>query len=254
MIKIEKNSLPAVLLCGHGSRSAEGTFEFRRLLQKVQAALPSQKIEGAFLEFNAPTILAALQGLYDHGAREIIVQPLTLYKAGHTINDIPEILENFKRNHPDVRLHYGSYLGLSPPVIDSAVQAIKSVLPEYDLDDCKLLVVGRGSKDRMVADQTINLCRKLHDIFDFGDSRYCYSFESAPLLPKALIQAAQSHYPHVVVLPFLLFSGRLLSGISAEVDKAAMKYKNFTFHQAPPLGTNDHIVKAIIQRITAAIS
>ena len=114
-----------------------------------------------------------------------------------------------------------------------------------------LLVVGRGSSDRQMADQTINLCRKLHERLDFGDCRYCYSFESSPLLETALIQAARSHYPQVVVLPFQLFSGRLLSDIYAEIDAVAEIFTNFTFHKAPHLGPQNALADAVIQKIKA---
>lgn len=240
---------PAILLCGHGSRDPEGAAEFLHLVGKVQKNLAPQTVTGAFLEFNSPAILPALQDIYEQGHREIIVQPVTLYNAGHTKCDIPEIMAQFTKSHPGACLRYGSFLGLIQPVINAAISAIQSILPDADPEDCKLLVIGRGSRDRMVADQTINLCQKLHDWMDFGDSRYCYSFESAPLLETALTQAAQSHYPHVVVLPFLLFSGRLLSDIYGKIDAAAEKYPAFTFHKVPHLGPQDFIADAVIQQI-----
>ena len=240
---------PAILLCGHGSRNPETAEEFHILVARVQEKLSPQTVTGAFLQFNQPNIRDGLQKIYDQGQREIIVQPVTLYNANHTKNDIPEILAEFTKTHPDVNLQYGTFLGLAPMVIEAAIFSIQSVLPDVNLEDCKLLVIGRGSQDRMVADQTINLCQKLHDWMDFGDSRYCYTFETAPLLHSALIQAAQSHYPHVIILPFLLFSGRLLSSIYREIDEAIEKYPEFTFYKAPHLGPQDYIVDAVIKKI-----
>lgn len=244
-----KNPSPAVLLCGHGSRSPQAAKEFHHLTEKVQEKMPGHRITGGFLEFNQPDIKTALQEIYDKGLREIIVQPITLYNAGHTTYDIPDILTVFQKKHPDVRLQYGASLGLIPAVINAAVKAVKSVMPDGDPEEFKLLVVGRGSKDRMISDQSINLCRKLHERLDFGDSRYCYSFESAPSLKAALTQAAHSHYHDVVVLPFLLFSGRLLSDIHGEIDQATAKYPAFIFHKAPHLGPQDYIADAIVDRI-----
>lgn len=243
------NNRQAILICGHGSRSPDGTAEFYDLVRNLQSKLPDQAVFGAFLEFNQPDILTSLQNIYDQGFREIFAQPLTLYNAGHTKGDIPALLAEFKASNPDVVIQYGTSLGLSSFIIEAAAQSIKSVLPDGDPEDCKLLVVGRGSKDRDVADQTISLCQKLHDNLDLGDSRYCYAFETAPLLNSALKQAAHSHYPHVVVLPFLLFSGRLLSDIYTEVDRAREKYSGFSFYKAPPLGQQDHLIEAILHNI-----
>lgn len=242
----------AVLLCGHGSQDPQGAAEFNSLVAKIQEKLAPRTVAGAFLKHNSPDILAALQDMYDQGKRDIIVQPVTLYNAGHTKYDIPGVLARFREIHPAVRLRYGAPLGLSRPVIEAAISVIQSILPDVALEDCKLLVIGRGSADRAVADQTINLCQKLHDWLDFGDSRYCYSHESVPLLATGLTQAGQSHYPHVIVLPFLLFSGRQLSTIYHEIDAAEKKYPAFTFHKVPPLGPQDFIVKAILQKITVA--
>ncbi|MBL4767428.1 MAG: sirohydrochlorin chelatase [Rhodobacteraceae bacterium] len=243
----------AILLCGHGSRHADAGPDFPHLVTKVQQKLALQTVTGAFLEFQDPTIEAALQQLYDRGHRDIIVQPVTLYNAGHTKNDIPEILKKFHASHPDLHLRYGQALGLIPPVIDAASLVLETTLqaiqPGVNPGDCKLLVVGRGSRDRLVADQTITLCRKLHTRFEFGDSGYCYAFTSAPLLKSALAQVARSHYHHVIVLPFLLFPGRLLSDIYGEVDKAAATHPGFRFHKAPALGPQDFLVEAIMDRI-----
>ncbi|MCF8473944.1 MAG: hypothetical protein K9G26_04535 [Emcibacter sp.] len=241
----------AILLCAHGSKSPKAVEEFNHVLSKVQAACPDQLVQGAFLEFNSPTIDEGLEDIYTKGFHRIIVQPLTLYNAGHTINDIPAILTAFKEKYSDVTLHYGKSLGLIDPIIEAARSAIETVMPDSDPEECKLLVVGRGSENRMVADQTINLCRKLHERMGFGDSRYCYPSGNAPLLPSALKQAGLSHYPHVIVLPFLLFSGALLSEIYTEVDRAGEIYPDFIFHKAPHLGTQDNLITAILHHINA---
>jgi len=243
---------PAIILCGHGSRSPDAAKEFNELARKIQRKIPGQPLMAAFLEFGSPTIRDGLQTYYDQGIREIILQPITLYKATHTTHDIPKIISEFAKSHPDVRLHYGSLLGLSPSVIEAAAKAVISVMPEIGAEGCKLLLVGRGSKDRLITDQTINLCQKLHERLDLGDSQYCYSFDSTPRLSSVLTQAASSHYNHVIILPYLLFSGRLLSNIYDEIDVVARKYPAFSFHKAPPIGGQSPIIEAIIENIGTA--
>ncbi len=251
-MSIKRNNAATVLICGHGSRSSEGSAQFSRLVENIKRNLPERKIARAFLEHNQPGIMAALQDLHDQGERDFIIQPVTLYNAGHTRQDIPGILARFQEKYPDVRLQYGTALGLVPPVIEAASHGALSVMPDVAAEECKLLLVGRGTGDRMVADQTINLCRRLHDRLDFGDSSYCYYSENAPLLTAALTQAARSHYHHVIILPYLLFSGRLLSAIYREVDAAREKHPDFTFHKAPPLGTQSFMVDAVIEKINKA--
>ena len=240
---------PAVLLCGHGSRSSKAAKELNDLAGNIRREIPDQPVKTAFLEFNAPSISDGLQAFYDQGIRDIILQPVTLYNAGHTTRDIPGIISDFAASHPDIRLHYSSFLGLSSAVIEAAANAVLSVMPKGRAEDCQLLLVGRGSKDRHITDQTINLCRKLHERLELGDSRYCYNSGTVPRLGTALAQAAASHYDHVIILPYLLFSGRLLSDIYAETDHSAKKYPEFSFHKAPPLGGQSQIVTAILENI-----
>lgn len=246
------NQVSAVLLCGHGSKSPQAGIEFYALMDKVRRKLWDQKLFGAFLDYDNPTIPEALQQIYDQGYRDIIVQPAMLYNAGHTKNDIPDMVAQFRKTHSDARLYYGGPLGVEALVVQAAADAVMAVLPPCDGEDVTLLVVGRGGRDRAVSDQTITLCRKLDACLEVGDSRYCYFSDGAPSLPSALTQAAHSHYGHVVVLPFLLFPGRLLSHIYAEIDKVAAHYPAFAFHKAPAIGMQDVIVDALVQKISEA--
>lgn len=237
----------ALLLCGHGSRRAEAAAEFLDLVKKVERRRPGQIVTPAFLQFNSPSIADALQHMYHQGVRDIIVQPVMLYEADHVKNDIPEILARFRQDHPHIRLRYGAALGLAPAVIEAAVQVIKPFLK----DDCEILVVGRGSGDRDVADQVINLCQKLSQQLITPHLRYCYCQDISPAVKTALEQAARSHYADVIVLPFLLFSGHLLAEITRKIDDIAEKYPACHFHKAPPLGSQDSIAEAILARVDA---
>ncbi len=255
MIKQTKQiAAPAILLCGHGSRAPETTIEFKAVVAKVKNHFSPLSISGAFLSHNNPSIPHKLQTLYDRGFREIIVQPVTLYHANHSKGDIPTLLAAFKKNHPDVIFHYGTSLGLMPQIIEAAEQSIASVIGKIDPEECKLLIVGRGSKNREVADQTIKLCQNLHSRLGLGDSRYCYNLISAPHVKDALTQAVDSHYNHIIILPFLLFSGRLLSNIYEETNHIAQKHPQFTFLKAPHLGPSDMTAKAIISKISRQLN
>jgi len=240
-------STPTILICGHGSRNPDAAPEFFRLVDKIRQKRPGQPVTGAFLEFNQPSITDALRDIYDQGGRDIIVQPLTLYAADHSRRDIPDILDRFQQKYPDVTLRYGAALGLCPPVVEAAVRVVTPFLQE----DSEILVVGRGSPDRRVADQTINLCQKLQQKLVDRHIRYCYAGHSLPRLGPALEQVARSHYRAAIILPFLLFPGRLLAEIYHAVDGVAAKYPAVRFHKAPPLGPQDLIAEAVLARIDA---
>jgi sirohydrochlorin cobaltochelatase len=54
---------PALLIVGHGTRSAPGLAEFRRLLARVRGRLPELEVAGGLLELAGPPVSAAVSTL-----------------------------------------------------------------------------------------------------------------------------------------------------------------------------------------------
>jgi sirohydrochlorin ferrochelatase len=58
------------------------------------------------------------------GAREVIVLPYFLHFGVHLREDVPEILREQGRKHPDVRLVLGKHLGCDDALIDLIAKRI----------------------------------------------------------------------------------------------------------------------------------
>ena len=89
----------AVVLCGHGTRHADGADEFRRVASAVRARLPDYDVGYAFLELSEPLLPAALKDLAAKGHRRIVVIPCMLFAAGHAKSDIPGMIARFEIRH-----------------------------------------------------------------------------------------------------------------------------------------------------------
>lgn len=73
----------------------------------LQPLLPGVSLTLAYLEFCAPTLEEAVEGLQASGRTQVIVVPSMLTPGGvHSEVDIPVILDRLRRRYPDLDLRY----------------------------------------------------------------------------------------------------------------------------------------------------
>ena len=91
---------PALLVIGHGTKSAPGCEQFAQLVERVQLRVPHADVAGGFLELAPPPIQDAVNRLVDAGHTSIDVVPLVLVAAGHSKGDITAALKREELRHP----------------------------------------------------------------------------------------------------------------------------------------------------------
>lgn len=104
-----------LLIIAHGSRRQASNDEVRQLAERVSDRRGSEieAVEVAFLELAEPSIPDGLARCVAQGAREIVVFPYFLAAGTHVVSDIPEAIEAFRAEYPDVRVRLTSHLGAS---------------------------------------------------------------------------------------------------------------------------------------------
>lgn len=118
-----------LLIVAHGSRRQASNDEVRALGDRVRALRDPNidRVEVAFLELAEPAIPDGLESCVANGAQEIIVFPYFLAAGTHVAADIPEALDAFRAQHPDIKLRLASHLGASSAlpmtILDVASQA-----------------------------------------------------------------------------------------------------------------------------------
>jgi len=247
---------PAVLFVGHGSRDAEGTAEFLRIVDLFRAHDPERIVECGFLEFARPVIGEGVARCVERGARTVAVLPGMLMAAGHAKNDIPSEIHEARRRYPDVQFHYGRHLHLHTNIIDLSRQRIEEAergAEPADRKDTLLLVVGRGSSDPDANADVAKLARLLWEGMGFGWGAACYIGVTTPLLPEALERSHRMGYRRVIVFPFFLFTGVLEKRIRRQTEEFGRQHPGNEFLCAGYLNVHPLLFDAFAERAEEAV-
>ena len=109
-----------LILVAHGSRREASNQEIRDLTEALarQAGERFDRVSCAFLELAEPSIPDAIEQALAGGAAEVVVLPYFLSVGRHVAEDIPVLVEDKRREHPDAQIKLAPYLGAVSGVID----------------------------------------------------------------------------------------------------------------------------------------
>lgn len=115
-----------ILVISHGSRDKSANQDFKKLVQKYRKLHPAWTISHAFLEMARPSIPEALKILSGKSTK-IFILPLFLFAAKHMKTHIPEIIKNFKKNHPQIKIILGKPLGTDVKLLAILDQRLQQI-------------------------------------------------------------------------------------------------------------------------------
>ena len=107
-----------LILFAHGARDARWREPFERLAAKVQSARPEIAVSLAFLEIMQPDLARAVDALVAQGCGQLRVVPVFLGQGGHVREDLPAVVEDVRRRHPNLRIELREAIGESDAVLD----------------------------------------------------------------------------------------------------------------------------------------
>lgn len=114
----------ATVLFAHGARDARWSATLADLRTRVQARRPDSLVLTAFLEFQPPTLEAALAQATASGCRHIDIAPVFWASGGHVANDVPPLLARLRQVHPGVELRLLPVLSELPGLLDFVADVI----------------------------------------------------------------------------------------------------------------------------------
>jgi len=117
-----------LLLVAHGARSPEWAAPFEDMARRIRATRPDVPVELSFLELMSPTLVEAGSRLAQAGCRSIDVLPLFLGGGGHVRRDLPQLLEQLRAAHPDVRCTLHTAVGELDNVIQAMADAATALI------------------------------------------------------------------------------------------------------------------------------
>jgi len=249
-----------VLVCGHGSRNRLAVEEFASLARQLQHSLGRVPVEFGYLEFARPILRDGLDALRRRGVSHVLAIPAMLFAAGHAKNDIPSVLNTYAAE-TGLRIDYGRELGVDRRMIQAAGARIRACLEQADrqdlaegrqpvpVDETLLVVVGRGSSDPDANSNVAKVTRLLVEGFGFGWGETVYSGVTFPLVEPGLRHLVKLGYRRIVVFPYFLFSGVLVSRIVQHSQRVAADHPETQFLQASYLGDHHEVLATFRDRV-----
>ncbi|MCT0199046.1 sirohydrochlorin chelatase [Synechococcus sp. CS-1325] len=246
-----------VMICGHGSRNRQAVSEFAQLAEGLRLRLPELPVEYGYLEFARPILRDGLERLRQQGVNQVLAVPGMLFAAGHAKNDIPSVLNTYAAE-TGLRIDYGRELGIDLKMIQAAAARIREALArtaakEANLHDAVLVVVGRGSSDPDANSNVSKVTRMLVEGMGFGWGETLYSGVTFPLVEPGLRHVVRLGFRRVVVFPYFLFSGVLVSRIRQHTERVAADHPALEFIEASYLGDHPLVIDTFRERVAEVV-
>ena len=241
------------MVCGHGSRDEGAVTEFAQVAEGLKPLMPDHPVEYGYLEFATPIIRTGLDKLREQGVTRVLAVPGMLFAAGHAKNDIPSVLNTYAAKHDGFTIEYGKELGIDPKMIAAAgariQEAIDAAGDDVPLHETMLVVVGRGASDPDANSNVSKVMRMLWEGFGFGWGETAYSGVTFPLVEPGLEHAAKLGYRRIIVFPYFLFSGILVTRIYDQTDAVAARHPGIEFIKASYLNEHPKVIETFKERV-----
>jgi len=103
----------AIILIAHGSKKASSNNEFLSMVKKIKENSKYDFTEASFLEIASPGIKTITKELIKKGVRQISFYPFFLNSGKHVLIDIPNIIEELKKEYELVNFKLLEHFGKS---------------------------------------------------------------------------------------------------------------------------------------------
>lgn len=242
-----------ILLVGHGSREAAGNAEILLFAERWRARHPDWRIEVGFIEFANPLLDPAL----NHAARNserVLVLPLILNAAGHVRQDIPSAIQRARKRHPDVQFLYAPHLAVSDPLLSILKRFLRQAMLQLDVPDPRttgVILLGRGSSDRLANGDVARMARWLWEIGDHERVDLAFTGVTFPRLEKVVRDQVALGMMQIVVMPYYLFTGTLIKRIGRQMENLAAQYPQVRFAHTTYFGFEPEIARLLDERVHA---
>lgn len=243
-----------VLLIGHGSRDADGNREVESFARYWQEKNGQMLLQHCFIELAEPLLAEGLRRAAQ-GADRVIALPLILNAAGHVKMEIPEAIRQAREEMPGVDFRYGRHLGCEEPILKLLRRRLHSAMVTLDMPDpanTGVLLLGRGSSDMSANAEVARMARWIFETTQHTMVEYAFTGITEPKLEGMVQRMISLGAMQLVVLPYYLFTGRLIKRITRQVERLRNQYPRIAFAQAGYLGIDDALVTLLEERVEKA--
>lgn len=242
-----------ILLVGHGSRDAHGNVEIERFAEQWRVRQSDWLIQVCFIEFAEILLEEGLRRAAQTASRVIVV-PLILNAAGHVKMDIPQHIAEMRLLFPAVEFVYTPHLGACDPILSILKRRLQAAMDQLDMPDPSttgIILLGRGSSDKMANGEVAKMARWLqeegrHELVDIAFTGITY-----PRLERVVQRQVLMGMTQLVVLPYYLFTGTLIERIRRQVDHLRIQYPLVRFARGDYFGFESEIFQLLETNVAA---
>jgi len=120
----------ALILFAHGARDPEWAEPMRRVRASICRDLPRLRVELAFLEFMTPGLRECAEALLADGCERIVVLPMFIARGGHLKHDVPRLVDELRRCHPQVSFELMGAIGEAEVILEAMASHARSLVAD----------------------------------------------------------------------------------------------------------------------------
>jgi sirohydrochlorin cobaltochelatase len=239
---------PPLVIAGHGTtRVKAGADAVETLVEKVRGLLPGVRVEAGFVELTPPTIDVALDAVLGDASAAVVV-PLTFGGGGHVRDDIPGAIDAAKAHHFDATVVYTRHLGSPRPLVAAVHARIAAARAEWTAEETDVVMVGRGSSLTDANADHVRLARVVFETGGYHQVLSAFIQVARPTLAEILRQYHVSGSRRIVVMPHVLFTGRLDEWVHQQVAEFRAGHPDAVIRIADVIGPCDELAQVVAQR------
>jgi sirohydrochlorin cobaltochelatase len=243
-----------LLMIGHGTQNEQGRQCFLDFAAAYQSLDSSRPVFPCFLELTGPSIQEVVAHCAAAGYTELSALPILLFAARHNKFDVTNELDLARREHPQIKYHYGRHFGITPEILD-LWKARLDVLdtPEHNphhipRSETVLLFVGRGSSDPDANSDVSKLARIVWEGSGYQTVETCFIGITHPRLEEGFRRAHLYQPQRIIVLPYFLFTGTLMEKIFAISAQQQALHPEVQISCLPEMGMDPQLFNVLRQR------
>ncbi len=247
----------AVLLVAHGARDPgnDGNREVEELAGVWRGRHPEVDIQECWIE-HAPVLLEqgmeqAASSLGDTGGR-LLVLPLILNAASHVKSDIPQAIATARVRHPKVEFRYGHHLGTTEQLLKALRHRLHQTMVELFMPDPRttgVVVLARGASDIEATGEVAKMAHWLYETTEHELVLPAFTDICFPRLEQVVQRLDTLGASQIIILPYYLFTGRLIKRIKRQVERLARQYPNRAITQADYIGAHEQLLDLLDLRL-----
>lgn len=120
--------MKGIIILAHGSRQKATEETLVKIVEMMKVIVTDYEVEYGFMEFSEKSIEVGLDALVEKGIHDIVAVPYFLFDGIHIHEDIPELLEKYKEEHPEVSIKLGETLGADERLAQILADRVKAAL------------------------------------------------------------------------------------------------------------------------------